>query len=129
MLVLLAIFGLIYGNSEVARREILHQLYSFLDRSSAKAVEDIATSAGKPAASLVATVIGIAVALFGASGVFGQLQDALNTIWGGQTQAGQKFRQLPARALLILRYGRRGVLFASSFAYSLRRYHRFRWLP
>ena len=91
MLVLLAIFGLIYGNSEVARREILHQLYSFLDRSSAKAVEDIAASAGKPAASLVATVIGIAVALFGASGVFGQLQDALNTIWGVKTKPGRSF--------------------------------------
>ena len=36
ILVLLAVFGLIYGNSEIARREILHQLYSFLDRSSAK---------------------------------------------------------------------------------------------
>jgi hypothetical protein len=33
VLVLLAVFGLIYGNSDVARREILHQLYSFLDRS------------------------------------------------------------------------------------------------
>jgi uncharacterized BrkB/YihY/UPF0761 family membrane protein len=82
MLVLLAVFGMVYGNSEVARREILHQLYAFLDRSSAKAVEDIATSTGKPAASAVATMVGIAVALFGASGVFGQLQDALNTIWG-----------------------------------------------
>ena len=50
VLVLLAVFGLIYGNSEVARREILHQLYSFLDRSSAKAVEDIAASAGDPSA-------------------------------------------------------------------------------
>src|ERR1700724_832405 len=48
VLVVLAVFGFIYGNSEVARREILHQLYSFLDRSSAKAVEDIATSAAKP---------------------------------------------------------------------------------
>jgi uncharacterized BrkB/YihY/UPF0761 family membrane protein len=74
VLVLLAVFGLIYGNSEVARREILHQVYSFLDRSSAKAVEDIAASTAKPGASLVATLIGIAVALFGASFVFGQLQ-------------------------------------------------------
>ena len=57
VLVLLAVFGLIYGNSEIARREILHQLYSFLDRSSAKAVEDIAASAGKPTASAVATVV------------------------------------------------------------------------
>src|SRR6201997_5864414 len=91
VLLLLAVFGLIYGNSEVARREILHQLYSFLDRSSAKAVEDIAASAGKPAAGLLATVIGIAVALFGASGVFGQLQDALNTIWGVKPKPGRSF--------------------------------------
>ena len=89
ILVLLAVFGLIYGNSEAARREILHQLYSFLDRSSARAVEDIAASAGKPTASAVATVVGIAVALFGASGVFGQLQDALNTIWGVKPKPGR----------------------------------------
>ena len=81
ILLLLAVFGLIYGNSEVARREILHQLYAFLDRSSARAVEDIASSTGQPAANTLATIVGIAVALFGASGVFGQLQDALNTIW------------------------------------------------
>jgi hypothetical protein len=46
MLLLFAIFGLIYGNSEVARQEILHQVYSFLDRSSARAVQDIAASIG-----------------------------------------------------------------------------------
>src|ERR1700731_2420263 len=89
VLVLLAVFGLIYGNSEVARREILRQLYSFLDRSSAKAVEAIAASAGKPTASALATVVGIAVALFGASGVFGQLQDALNIIWGVKPKPGK----------------------------------------
>jgi membrane protein len=89
VLVLLAVFGLIYGNSEVARREILHQLYSFLDRNSAKAVQDIAESSGKPTASAVATMVGIAVALFGASGVFGQLQDALNTIWGVKPKPGK----------------------------------------
>jgi membrane protein len=89
VLVLFAVFGLIYGNSEFARREILRQLYSFLDRSSAKAVEDIAASVGKPTASAVATVVGIAVALFGASGVFGQLQDALNTIWGVKPKPGK----------------------------------------
>ena len=87
VLVLLAVFGLIYGNSDVARREILHQLYSFLDRSSARAVEDIAASAGKRTASAVATVVGISVALFGASGVFGQL--------GAQHHLG---RQTKARA-------------------------------
>jgi len=60
-----------------------------LDRSSAKAVQDIAASVGKPTASVVATVVGIAVALFGASGVFGQLQDALNIIWGVKPKPGK----------------------------------------
>jgi membrane protein len=89
VLLFFAVFGMIYGNSEVARREILQQLYSLLDRSSAKAVQDIAASVGQPTAGAIATVVGIAVALFGASGVFGQLQDALNTIWGVKPKPGK----------------------------------------
>ncbi|HEX8679126.1 MAG TPA: YihY/virulence factor BrkB family protein, partial [Chthoniobacterales bacterium] len=34
-------------------------------------------------------VIGIGLALFGASGVFGQIQDALNTIWGVKAKPGR----------------------------------------
>jgi membrane protein len=37
----------------------------------------------------VATVLGIAVLFFGASGVFGELQDALNTIWKVQPRPGR----------------------------------------
>src|SRR5260370_35191598 len=39
VLVLLAVFGLIYANREVARREILPQASSFLDGRSDKGVE------------------------------------------------------------------------------------------
>jgi len=89
VLVFFAVFGFIYGNSEVVRQEILQQLYSILDRSSAKAVAEIAASTAKPTANAAATVVGIAVALFGASGVFGQLQDALNIIWGVKPKPGK----------------------------------------
>jgi membrane protein len=51
-------------------------------------VQDIAKTAAKPSAGLLATIIGVALALFGASGVFGQLQDALNTIWGVKAKPG-----------------------------------------
>jgi membrane protein len=37
----------------------------------------------------MATVMGIILAFFGASGVFGQLQDALNTIWGVKAKPGR----------------------------------------
>jgi membrane protein len=45
-------------------------------------VQNIAQQASQPGKGLIATIIGIALALFGATGVFGELQDALNTVWG-----------------------------------------------
>jgi membrane protein len=51
-------------------------------------VQGIAQKASQPGKSLPATIIGVALALFGASAVFGQLQDALNTIWGVKAKPG-----------------------------------------
>ena len=60
----------------------------FLDKSAIQVVQDIARTTSTPGKSTLATIIGIALALFGASGVFGQLQDALNTIWGVKAKPG-----------------------------------------
>jgi membrane protein len=60
----------------------------FLDPSAVQVVQNIAQKASQPGKSAVATIIGVALALFGASGVFGQLQDALNTIWGVKAKPG-----------------------------------------
>jgi membrane protein len=38
-------------------------------------------SASKPGTGTLGSVLGIAMLLFGAAGLFGQLQDALNTVW------------------------------------------------
>jgi membrane protein len=81
VIVLLGVFGLIYGSNEGAREKILEQLRYYLDPNGVRVIQDIATSAARPTASVLATVIGALVALFGASCIFGQLQDALNTIW------------------------------------------------
>jgi len=45
-------------------------------------VQQIARQVSTPAKSTLGAVIGFALALFGATGVFGQLQNALNIIWG-----------------------------------------------
>jgi membrane protein len=82
IVVLLAIFGAVYGGSEHARDKITEQLQYFLDPNGVKVIKDIAANASHPKATLWASIIGIVVALFGASGVFGQLQEALNIIWG-----------------------------------------------
>ncbi|MBV9998769.1 MAG: YihY/virulence factor BrkB family protein [Verrucomicrobia bacterium] len=89
VLVLLAVFGMVFGNSEVARQKITEQLRYLVDPSAVKVIQDIAANAAKPDASGTAAVVGVLVALFGASGVFGQLQNSLNTIWGVKPKPGR----------------------------------------
>src|SRR6185369_4973856 len=81
VLVMLAIVGVLFRDDPAgAWSRVTEQMGYFLDTSAVRVVTDIAAEASKPGKSTMATVIGIALALFGASGVFGQLQDALNTI-------------------------------------------------
>src|SRR5213080_2530427 len=89
VLVLLAIVGLIFRNDPGgAWNKITEQMSYFLDKSAVEVVQNIAQKAAQPNKSLLAMIIGILLALFGASGVFGQLQDALNTIWGVKVKPG-----------------------------------------
>jgi membrane protein len=83
ILVLLAAVGIVFRNDPAgAWNKVTQQMSYFLDPHAVEIVQNIAQKASQPGKSTIATVIGIALALFGASGVFGQLQDALNTIWG-----------------------------------------------
>ena len=89
ILVLLSIVGVIFREDPAgAWTKITQQMSYFLDPSALEVVQSIAQKASQPGKSTIATIIGIALALFGASGVFGQLQDALNTIWGVKAKPG-----------------------------------------
>jgi membrane protein len=89
ILVLLAIVGVIFrDDSGGAWDKITQQMSYFLDASAVHVVQNIAQKASQPGKSTIATTIGGALAIFGASGVFGQLQDALNTIWGVKAKPG-----------------------------------------
>jgi membrane protein len=89
VLVLLAIIGVVFRDDPAgAWSKVTEQMGFFLDQSAVRVVTDIAQTASAPGKSTSATVVGIALALFGASGVFGQLQDSLNTIWGVKAKPG-----------------------------------------
>jgi len=82
VVVLLAVIGVIFRHDPAgAWEKITQQMGYFLDQSAINVVRNIAAQSSHPDKTVLATVIGIVIALFGASGVFGQLQDALNTIW------------------------------------------------
>src|SRR5947207_1915640 len=89
ILVLLAAIGIIFRDDPAgAWNKITQQMSYFLDQSAVQVVQNIAQKASQPGKGLIATVIGVVLALFGASGVFGQLQDALNPIWGVKAKPG-----------------------------------------
>jgi membrane protein len=89
VLLLLAIVGFLFHNDPAgAWRKMTEQMSYFLDKSAVDVVQGIAQKASQPNKGVMATSIGILLALFGASGVFGQLQDALNTIWGVKAKPG-----------------------------------------
>jgi len=89
VLLLLAIVGFLFRNDPAgAWQKVTEQMSYFLDKSAIDVVQGIAQKASQPNKGVVATSVGILLALFGASGVFGQLQDALNTIWGVKAKPG-----------------------------------------
>lgn len=62
--------------------QLINQAGSLMGSQGSEAIETILESAESPGSSeLLPTIIGLVLLLLGASGVFKQLQDAMNTIW------------------------------------------------
>src|ERR687886_1726795 len=80
LIILIAIAGFVLGRQAVEGR-VVAQIQGLVGKTGAEAIQAMITSASQPKAGIIATVVSIATLLFGASGVFGALQDALNTIW------------------------------------------------
>jgi membrane protein len=83
LLIAIAIAGLVFGR-DAAQHEISGQLSGMMGKATAKSLEEMVLAASKPKSGTLATIIGIVTLMFGASGVFAQLNDALDTIWNVQ---------------------------------------------
>jgi membrane protein len=88
LVVVIAIIGLLFGR-EATESYILDQIADVIGPQSAEALKDMLQRANQPSTGIVATVTAIVTLLLGASGVFGQLQDSLNSIWGVRPKEGR----------------------------------------
>jgi membrane protein len=86
LVIVVGLAGLAFGASSV-KHQIEQQLQGMLGESAAKTVVSM-MAAQKKGTSLITTIVGVIMLLFGAAGVFGQLQDSLNTIWGVKSKPG-----------------------------------------
>ncbi len=80
LVVAIGVAGFFFGR-EAARGELVAQFTSLIGRAGAEAVENLLASSGSPAKGATAALLGLVTLLIGASGVFGELQDAMNSIW------------------------------------------------
>jgi membrane protein len=80
LIVAIGVAGLVFGE-KAAQGAIVGEIQGLVGKDSAKAIQIMIQAAHKPTTGAVASVIAIIVLLVGASGVFAELQDALNTIW------------------------------------------------
>ena len=83
LIVVISIAALFF-NAAQARSEIIAQISQVVGPTGAEAIGEILTNANKggQGGNIIATVIGFATILVGATGLFAALQDSLNTIWG-----------------------------------------------
>jgi membrane protein len=80
LIIAVAIAGLAFG-IDAARGEIAREIQGLVGRDGARAIQDMIQSARKPAHGVIGSMIGVVVLFLGASGVFCEIEDALNSIW------------------------------------------------
>jgi len=102
LMIAIGISSLAFGQ-EAAREQILSQLQDLVGPTGAKAIEAMLQNASSPSSGVIATMIGIITLFVGASGVFGELQASLNTIWDVPDREGGGFwRFIKDRFLSVL---------------------------
>jgi membrane protein len=80
LVISIAVAGLAFGEQAV-RGQVVGQIQGLVGRAGAEAVQAMLEGARKHSSSVLATVVGAATFFLGATGVFLELQTALNAIW------------------------------------------------
>jgi membrane protein len=90
LVIAIAVASFVFGE-QAAKGQIVQQIEGTVGAPAAEVVQNVLKAAYAHGNSFVASLVSIGVLLFGASGVFLELQDGLNTIW--------KVRRKPGMAL------------------------------
>ena len=97
LLIVIAIAGLAFGR-DAAQNAITEQLSGLMGQQTAEVLQTAVASAANKSSGVVATIIGIITLMVTASGVFGEMQTALNVIWKAQPKGTTVSRLIRARA-------------------------------
>ena len=93
LIFIIGVAALVLGE-EQARSQIIAEIGDLVGPRTAEALQATIEGIRRDGGGLLPTTLGVVTLLFGLWGVFGELQDALNTIWGVTTK--------PDRGVLVI---------------------------
>ncbi|MBW4446135.1 MAG: YihY/virulence factor BrkB family protein [Spirirestis rafaelensis WJT71-NPBG6] len=93
LIIVIAIAGAVFGE-EAASGQIFAQIQGLVGEAGAKVIQEAIKNASQPKQGTIASIISVVVLLFGATGLFTELQDALNTIWEVQPKPGRAVKNM-----------------------------------
>lgn len=97
LLIVVSVAGVVFGD-EAAHLALSAQFTGLMGPETADLLEATLKSASQPSDSVWATLIGLGTLLLTASGVFGEMQASLNTIWKVEPKGSSISRVVRARA-------------------------------
>jgi membrane protein len=80
ILIVIAIAGFVFG-ADAAQGKVFAELNGMLGSGGAKAVQDIVESSNRPKTGTLASIAGVVMFVFAATGAFAQIKAALNKVW------------------------------------------------
>ena len=96
LLIVISIAGLVFGR-DAAQNAIVEQLSGLVGQSSAEMLQVAIKSASNSTAGTIGTIVGVVTLIITASGVFSEMQTALNAIWKVTPSGATLSRLLRAR--------------------------------
>lgn len=81
LVLVIAVTGFVIGSNAAIRGQILSEVQRTAGAQAAGIVDELIANNTRERDGIIATAVGIVTLIFGATGVFLQLKDALNTIW------------------------------------------------
>ena len=87
LLIVIAVAGLVWGR-EAVQGQLVGQLQGVVGPQGSQAIQTMIANAGQHGSGVIATIIGVATILFGATGVFVQLQSAMDRVWNVEPRPG-----------------------------------------
>lgn len=97
LLIVVAIAGLAFGR-DAAQGALTAQIGGLMGQQTADVLQSAVASASGKSSGVLATIIGAVAVLVTASGVFGEMQSALNAIWKAKPHGGTVSQVVRARA-------------------------------